>query len=57
MAEAAVFHYETEAEWKGDKALSLRGASGSQRRYVHVVERLEAVLSGIWFPYRVRSNK
>jgi peroxiredoxin-like protein len=26
MAEAAVFHYETEVEWKGDKALSLRGA-------------------------------
>ncbi|HXK28306.1 MAG TPA: OsmC family protein [Candidatus Binatia bacterium] len=26
MAEAAVFHYETEAEWRGDKALSLRGA-------------------------------
>lgn len=26
MAEAAVFHYETEVEWKGDKALSVRGA-------------------------------
>ena len=26
MAEAAVFYYETEIEWKGDKALSLRGA-------------------------------
>src|SRR3989304_10245684 len=26
MAEAAVFHYETEAEWKGEKAVSLRGA-------------------------------
>ena len=26
MAEAALFHYETEAEWKGDKALSLSGA-------------------------------
>jgi peroxiredoxin-like protein len=26
MAEGAEFHYETEAEWKGDKALSVRGA-------------------------------
>jgi organic hydroperoxide reductase OsmC/OhrA len=26
MAEAAEFHYETKVEWKGDKALSVRGA-------------------------------